>query len=196
MTDPYAVLGVGRNATEDEVKKAYRDLARKYHPDNFNDKTSAEMANEKMQEINTAYDEIMKNLRNGGGSGYSGSTNFADIRQYINIGRLDAAQELLDGVPIERRNAEWYFLNGVVLNKRGWFNDAYTSFATACRMDPNNPEYAQAFRSAQHGRAGFGGGYRGANGPQSDCSSCDICSALCCADTCCECMGGDLIRCC
>ena len=80
MTDPYAVLGVGRNATEDEVKKAYRDLARKYHPDNFNDKTSAEMANEKMQEINTAYDEIMKNLRNGGGSGYSGSTNFADIR--------------------------------------------------------------------------------------------------------------------
>ncbi len=194
MSDPYAVLGIGINASEDEIKKAYRDLARKYHPDNFSDSVSAEMANEKMQQINEAYDQIMNSRRNSGGN--SSTANFSDIRSYIRTGRLDFAQELLDGIPVERRNAEWYYLNGVVLDRKGWFNDAYTSFATACRMEPGNSEYQQAFNSIQRKRGGFGGGYRGAAGTNSNCDACDICSSLICADCCCECMGGDLIRCC
>ena len=78
MTDPYKVLGVSPNATDDEIKKAYRELARKYHPDNYTDTNLAELAEEKMKEVNEAYDQI-QTLRSGKGSGsstYSNNPNF------------------------------------------------------------------------------------------------------------------------
>ncbi len=206
MNDPYSVLGVSPNATDDDVKKAYRELARKYHPDSYADNPLSDLAQEKMQEINEAYDKIMEQRKNGGaksggwnpGSG-SGSSQYSDIRSLITSGRYDDAQELLDGVPLDRRDAEWYFLNGSVLYRRGWFDNAFTSFATACRMDPNNQEYRQALNHVQRQRGGFNnyGGYRGASyGNGGGCSTCDICQGLICADCCCECMGGDLISCC
>ena len=77
MNDPYQILGIPENATDDEVKRAYRDLARKYHPDNYHDNPLADLAQEKMKEINAAYEEITKR-RSGGGrasgasSGYGG----------------------------------------------------------------------------------------------------------------------------
>ena len=72
MSDPYSVLGVSSNATDDEIKKAYRDLARKYHPDNYVDNPLADLAQEKMKEINEAYDTITKQ-RSGGSAGQSSS---------------------------------------------------------------------------------------------------------------------------
>lgn len=200
MKDPYSVLGVSRNATDDQIKDAYRELARKYHPDNYAGNPLSDLAQEKMKEINEAYDAIISERRSGGynGSnsgydGYGGQTDFADIRNLIMSGRLDDAQTLLDGVPIDRRNAEWYFLNGSVLHRRGWFDDAYTNFATATRMDPANAEYRSAFDSINRQRSG--GAYRTAGGT-GGCSGCDLCSTLICTDCCCECMGGDLIPCC
>ena len=160
MTDPYAVLGVSKNATDDEVKNAYRELARKYHPDNYADNPLSDLAGEKMKEINEAYDSIMAERRAGKTSGgtYTGNTggasSFPDVRNLINQGRLEQAQEVLDGVPPQSRDAEWYFLNGTVLYRRGWFDQAFTSFSTASRMDPNNPEYRNAVQNAarQQGR--------------------------------------------
>ncbi len=74
--DPYQVLGVPRNATEEQVKAAYRELAKKYHPDNYADSPLADVANEKMQEVNAAYDAVMKDLKNRSSGGYaSGSQN-------------------------------------------------------------------------------------------------------------------------
>ena len=64
MTDPYKVLNVPSTATDEEIKKAYRDLARKYHPDNYHDNPLADLAQEKMKEINEAYDTIQRQ-RNG-----------------------------------------------------------------------------------------------------------------------------------
>ena len=199
MKDPYEVLGVGKNATDDEIKNAYRELARKYHPDNYTDNPLSDLAGEKMKEINEAYDAIM-NRRKGGKNTYEGnysSSNasaFPEVRSLINQGRLEQAQEVLDGVPPHERNAEWYFLNGTVLYRRGWFDQAYTSFATACRMDPANPEYRNALNRAQHQAGSQYNPYRsyGSGGM----STCDCCSNLICADCLCECMGGDLIPCC
>ncbi len=202
MKDPYSVLGVSKNATDDEIKNAYRELARKYHPDNYGDNPLSDLAGEKMKEINEAYDSIMSHRR-GGKNTYdanyqnTGNTqsSFPEVRSLINQGRLEQAQEVLDGVPIGSRDAEWYFLNGTVLYRRGWFDQAYTSFASAVRMDPSNPEYRNAFNRAQR-QAGtqYNTPYRtyGTGGM----SSCDCCTNLICADCCCECMGGDLIPCC
>ena len=201
MKDPYSVLGVARNATDEQIKAAYRELARKYHPDNYGDNPLSDLAAEKMKEINEAYDAIM-NERKGGyssnssQSNYSGSSasSFPEVRSLINQNRLEQAQEVLDGVPPHMRDAEWYFLNGTVLYRRGWFDQAYTSFATACRMDPSNPEYRSALNRAQ-GQANAGyNPYRSYG--NDGCNSCDCCTNLICADCLCECMGGDLIPCC
>ncbi|MBQ6714301.1 MAG: DnaJ domain-containing protein [Clostridia bacterium] len=203
MKDPYEVLGIGRNATDEQVKDAYRNLARKYHPDNYGDNPLSDLAQEKMKEINEAYDSIMNerkngssNRKNGGSYQSSGPSAFPEVRSLINQGRLEQAQELLDGVPPQSRNAEWYFLNGTVLYRRGWFDQAYTSFVTASRMDPYNTEYQNAVRNAQRQSAGqYNNPYRSYGGASS-CTGCDVCQGLICADCCCECMGGDLIRCC
>lgn len=203
--DPYEVLGIRPNATDDEVKNAYRALARKYHPDNYADNPLSDLAQEKMQEINDAYDAIVRARkagganasagynRNNGYGGSAGSAAYADVRQMIQQNRIMDAQVVLDGVPDYARDAEWFFLKGSVLYKKGWLEEANTHFQTACRMDPNNLEYRQAAYRVTNNRQT--GGYR-TTGTGDGCTACDVCSTLYCADCCCECMGGDLIRCC
>lgn len=202
MNDPYSVLGVSRNATDEQIKDAYKAQARKYHPDNYADNPLSDLASEKMKELNEAYDAIMNERRgktNGKGGNYSSgntSSAFPEVRSLINQGKLEEAQEVLDGVPPGSRDAEWYFLNGTVQYRRGWFDNAYSSFSTACRMNPNNMEYRQALNNAQRQA---GRQYNPYNTPTSyggGCTGCDICQGLICADCCCECMGGDLIACC
>ncbi|MBR4909816.1 MAG: J domain-containing protein [Clostridia bacterium] len=201
MNDPYAVLGVSRDASDEQIKAAYKELARKYHPDNYADNPLSDLAADKMKEINEAYDSIMNSRRGSSGSkssGYNpnGASDFPEVRKLINSGRLEQAQELLDGVPPSGRNAEWYFLNGTVLHRRGWFDEAFTSFVRAAEMDPSNAEYQAAVNNArrQAGRVNNPYGYYGAGGRE--CTACDVCQGLICADCCCECMGGDLIGCC
>ena len=113
-------------------------------------------------------------------------------------GRIADAEQILNGVPVESRNAEWYFLKGTVLYRRGWLEEAKEHFTRACQMDPGNPEYQATLNQAMNQRSGVYGGYNpnmnmnNAGG----CNACDICNGLICADCCCECMGGDLIPCC
>ena len=209
MNDPYRVPGVSPSASDEEIKKAYRDLARKYHPDNYHDNPLADLAQEKMKEINEAYDTITKQ-RAGGSSGnygaYSGSYNsgwnpggnssaggvYSQIRAAINAGQLDRAEQLLDNVDVGDRGAEWNFLMGSLYYRRGWLDEAVRFFRDAARMDPGNPEYQQALNYMQNG----GAAYRGGPGNMMGFNGCDFCSSLLLADCCCECMGGDLIPCC
>lgn len=204
MTDPYKVLGINPNATDEEVKSAYRAMARKYHPDNYANNPLADLASEKMKEINAAYDEITQQRKQSGYSGssssysYAGqqsSSQFADIRRMVQNGRIEDAAELLDGVPANQRDAEWYFLKGSVLYARGWLDQAYRHMSQAVTMDPNNPEYRAALNRMNWQRSG-GMGSPYTTTQTAGCSGCDVCTSLICADCCCECMGGDLIRCC
>lgn len=207
MMDPYKVLGVSPNATDQQVKEAYRELAKKYHPDAYADNPLADLASEKMKEINEAYDTIMNmrrlgyNQGNRYGSSNSGASQFADIRRLINENRTVEAEELLDGIPPQSRDAEWHFLKGSIQYKKGYLDSAYTYFSTACRMNPTNAEYAAALNTLNYQR--MGGTYPGRNGgyrmdatPIVGCSPCDLCCGLMYADCCCECLGGDLIDCC
>ncbi len=209
MKDPYSVLGVSPNASDEEVKKAYRDLARKYHPDNYHDNPLADLAQEKMKEVNEAYDQVTKARAQGGGytggsSGYSSSGNYNRaysnntgaggnnaVRNAINSGNLAYAEQLLNqpGVP---HDAEWNFLMGSLCYRKGWLDEARRYYQTAVSMDPNNAEYASALRYMSMG----GNYYRPANYSRSSMDNCDCCTSLCVADCCCECLGGDLVPCC
>ena len=194
MTDPYSVLGVSRNASDKEIKKAYRDLARKYHPDNYNDNPLADLAQEKMKEINDAYNSIMRSKDADGGfssgSGYSsgGSSTGMRIRSLIQSGDIAQAEALLNAFP--SRNAEWNFLMGALCYRKGWLDDSLRYFQTAVNMEPNNIEYKQALnRMNQQGQPyspyGFGG--RQTARQSGGCDACDCCMAMLCMNMCCRC---------
>lgn len=195
MNDPYSVLGLNRDATEEEVKKAYRELAKKYHPDNYQNSPLAEYASKKMAEINDAYDQIISEKRaskkEGNNEYYNAGTsqktsNYIDVRNLINTGRFQEAEQILNGVPVASRDAEWYFLNGVIMSNKGWLDDAYNSFQTACQMDPSNNEYNAAYNRIKNRRSGNSGGYN-SGGNVICCNPCDICTGLMCADCFCDC---------
>jgi len=204
MKDPYSVLGVSRNATDEEIKKAYRELARKYHPDNYANTNLAEVAEEKMKEINEAYDAVQKQ-RQGGASGSSygsyssytssGTTSFAQVRELIQRGHYSEAELIIDATPAGDRGAEWNYLKGCLLVQRGYYYDALKYIEVACYLDPNNPEYREAKNRMRVRSYGYGTPYRTSRGVN-DAECCSLCANLLCADACCECCGGDLIGCC
>ena len=203
MTDPYKVLGVSPDASDDEIKKAYRELAKKYHPDNYVNNPLSDLAAEKMKEINEAYDKIVSDRRNGYSGGYSSGSSstsgssangFSKAREYIFNGNYAQAESILNSAPMQSRNAEWNYLKGCIAMKTQYYTQAHSYLQRACTMDPSNEEYRAAynqFLSAQRQYGGFNTTRTGG-----DCSTCDICSTLICADCCCEGMGGDLIGCC
>lgn len=211
MDNPYKILGVSENATDDEIKSAYRKLAKKYHPDNYVNNPLADIAEQKMKEINEAYDAINKLRQKGRGSGststnsnsqsgyssyssgnyYSsnGSTSqFYSVRVYLQQKMVNNAEQILDSTPANNRTAEWHFLKGICAYMRGWNEQATNYFTTACNMDPSNGEYKAAYQNITRQQTYNYGGYADqtySNSSQCDC--CDICSALICMDCLCSC---------
>ena len=153
MNDPYEVLGLNRNATEDEVKKAYKTLAKKYHPDvTGNDPAAAK----RMQEINAAYDAIINHKDTGSyyssSSSYGYSSNTADSSDeysvelqaainYINARRYIEALTALSGIPEGKRGAKWYYLSAVAKGYSGDTQGARIDIARAISLEPNNMTY-------------------------------------------------------
>lgn len=193
MKDPYSILGVDAGASDDEVKKAYRDLARKYHPDNYQNNPLADLAEEKMKEINEAYDAVTRMRTGGGSSSYSGGyqsgyrsqsyqsssdPSYARVRQMINAGNLDGAERLLQGAA---KTGEWYFLMGSIAYRRGWLDEARQNYQLACQMEPGNMEYRQALNMMQQG----GYAYRSGGMTGTGCDSMDCCTTLMCMNCLC-----------
>lgn len=216
MRDPYQVLGIPSTATDEEVKKAYRNLARKYHPDNYHDNPLEDLAQERMKEINEAYETIRnqrKAAQSGGQSGYGSGYNpgygagyntgyntgysgaygaaWQRIRLAISQGNLNLAEELLNAQT--DHNGEWNFLKGAVCYKRGWMDEARRYYETAVQMDPGNPEYRQALAMAE----GRSAGYRPAGYSRVTTDGCDDpCTRLCGTMLCCNLLGGGGYFCC
>ena len=195
MKDPYEVLGVPKGATQDEIKKAYRKLAKQYHPDNYVNNPLADLAAEKFKEINEAYEQLSGGHQESYTGSYQqshsgGAGNFAQIRNLINMQRLEEAEALLD--QMGNRPAEWFFLKGTIFMRRGWHTQGLNFIQQAVNMDPRNVEY----RSVLNQYISQTGQYRSMGNMGGNMDACDCCQSLICAECCCECMGGDLIRCC
>ena len=210
MNDPYKTLGVTPAASDDEIKKAYRALAKKYHPDKYRDSDLAELADEKMKEINAAYEQIQKERASGGGrtsgertggassayrsgvdsEGGSGNETYRRIRTSLNSGDIYTAEQLLNSIPSDKRDAEWDFLYGNLLLRKGYYVDAQNYFDRACARDPENSEYRNARENLRRHTEGYNGTYYTTTNKGMGCSACDICTALMCANCLCDCMRG------
>ena len=200
VNNPYEVLGVPRNASNDEIKKAYRQLCKKYHPDSYVDNPLADLAEEKFKEVQAAYDQIMKE-REGGGYSYSatGQTQSSSqetvelqaARNYINNRRFHEALNVLSN--IGNRTAMWYYYSAIANMGIGNNLVAVDHAKQAAAMEPNNMEYVNfanqmQFRGQQYQNMGYGYG-------RQSYGTGNLCCDLWCLDTMCECMGGDLCSC-
>lgn len=197
--DPYKVLGVPSNADWETIDKAHKELVKKYHPDRYVNNPLKDLAEEKLKEINEAYEILKKSHKTNSGT-YSGSYShtsggtgeFSNIRNMINMGKIAEAEATLD--TMANKTAEWFFLKGLCAIKRGWQDRAYSYIQTAVSMDPDNQEYRFYYNQFMT-RANTYRTYGNNSGYSND-NSLDCCLNLWCMDSICECMGGDLISCC
>lgn len=215
MRDPYEILDINKSASRDEIKRAYKKLAKQYHPDQYNDNPLKDLAEERMREVNEAYDYLMKNTTDSFGSNsyntsynnnsshnnssynYNAnnnnhtSNNYQPIRMDLNNGNLHGAEQKLNS--IKTRDAEWNYLMGMLFMKKGWHDSAHNYITTAYNLNPSNIEYRNAFNQLKRQNHTYRQNYYGKQTRDND--MCDLCVKLWCADTFCECMGGDLISC-
>ena len=219
--DPYQVLGVSRGASDEEIKKAYRSLSRKYHPDaNINNPNKA-VAEEKFKQVQQAYDQIMKEKEMGasyGGSGYGsyggfggfGDFGFGGYQQrqstggseyenhlraaanYIQSRHFKEALNVLNAM--QSRNAQWYYYSAIANNGIGNNVMALDHAKKAVSMEPNNMQYRQLLQQLEGG----GMWYRDMQGPfyQQSSGGSDFCLKLCIANLICNCCCGGNIFCC
>lgn len=219
--NPYEVLGITASASDDEVKRAYRELSRKYHPDSYADNPLADLAEEKFKQVQEAYDEIMKMRSQGGSYGYSsysGSTGrsgsyssngsygssgtyntgfngrdndmeLQTVYSYIVGRQYRSALNALNA--ISNRNARWFYYSAIANAGLGNNILSLDHAKQASMMEPSNPEYSSLvsqlqYHTTRYQSNRYGNGLSGIG---------NLCCDLWCADTLCECMGGDLIRC-
>lgn len=209
--NPYKVLGVSENATQEEIRAAYLALVKKYHPDKYTDNPLKELAGEKLKEINQAYEMLTKKPngssqsgnggyssgpyssgRSGGytyqsrpsGAAYTGpnAEEYAHARSLINQNNLNAARAVLDRV--QNHNGEWYYLYGIIYLRQGWYEKARECIRKAYELDPDNAEYRNAYLSLNNAGRTYQSGSYGSPAGSNGTFCCSLCPALMCLDCC------------
>lgn len=194
VQDPYEVLGVPRNASDEEIKKAYRELAKKYHPDrNPGDAEAAK----RMNEINAAYDAIKNGTADanqggygnygyggfggfGGYGGYGGynrsqeRSEYTAAMNYIRYGKFREALTALSQVPTPERDGKWYYLSALAYMSMGDKIQALSHAREAVRLEPDEPEYRRLLEALQSGGTYYSE-YTNRNAPASGCGPCSDC---------------------
>ena len=216
MQDPYKVLGISRDASDEEVKKAYRKLSRKYHPDANINNPNRDKAEEMFKLVQEAYKQIMDE-RSGKIPGRSGSYGYGGFggygqrsdsayenpemqaaANYINTRHFTEAMNVLEN--ISERSAEWYYLHAIANYGLGNNVAAQNDAQTACNMEPDNNRYRQLYQQLSAGGTwyndmGRGYGYEGSpcyegtdspGGGSCGRTAAAVCSTL----ACCTCLGG------
>lgn len=203
MIDPYQVLGVSRNATDDEIKKAYRKLSRKYHPDANVNNPNAAQAEAKFKEVQQAYEQIVREREGGGRSGYGYSyenrgytyqgtgddaVKMQAAANYINNRYYREALNVLSQV--SNRDGRWYFFSALANAGMGNNVQAKEYARQALSMEPDNWEYQNLVNRLE----GLGSWYSDMGSMYGHSMHVDqsYCSKLCIAYTLCNCccMGG------
>jgi molecular chaperone DnaJ len=211
IDDPYKILGVSPDASDEEVKRAYRRLAKQYHPDlHPGDENAAKM----MQKINAAYEQIKnpekaqqsRTSQSYGGYGYdpfggawqrqsyagaSGDQYQQSAYQYILFRRYHEALNVLQNCA--NRNARWYYLSALANHGVGNQVTALEHIRRAVSMEPDNMEYIQTLNRMEQGGAAYrqtAGNYRGFSMNMPSCGSLFLCYVLqlfCCRGRFCCC---------
>ena len=214
MIDPYSVLGVSRDASDDEIKKAYRRMSRKYHPDANINNPNREQAEEKFKQVQQAYEQIMREREQGssyGGSysgfggfdGYSGNSGNAyqdeeSVRRqaaanYIQSGHFREAMNVLQS--LSQRNGQWYYLSSMANMGLGNNVNALSDIREAVRLEPDNMQYQMLLQRMEGG----GSWYREMQNPFGGMPTGgdDYCMKLCLENLACSlcCPGGGVFCC-
>ena len=215
MLDPYSVLGVSQNASDEEIKKAYRRLSRKYHPDANINNPNKEQAEERFKEIQQAYQQIMREREEGssGASGrygnYGGFGGFGgqqrstyedeeSVRRraaanYVQSGHYQEAMNVLSS--LSQKNGEWYYISSMANMGMGNNVKALEHIREAVRLEPGNTQYRMLLNRMEGGgswyetqQGPFGGMPKGGG---------DMCMNLCLANAFCSlCCPGSSVLCC
>ena len=154
----------------------------------------------KLAEIEDAYHEALELLSQGS----EVKDVYAHIAELLKKNDIDGAQTALDN--LSERGAEWHYFQSAVYHGKGWNYEAKAQLEMAINMDPENKKYQETLERMKRHEAGGGASDAGSGDAQRSYDTYDdytrrrtagdCCTTLICADCCCECMGGDLIRCC
>jgi len=211
-TNPFVILGVDKNATQSEILEAYKQKRAYYQAHVFDEGESGAQAASMLNQLDDAYQQAMEMAVESATVTGEGESAYEQVKQAIRSKDIETAQKLLDDMSY--RDAEWHYYQSVVFYEKNWLNDTKKQLEIALQMEPQNEKYQRALDnlkkkidgSRPYDKEGSQGVYN-ADSTQTDRTYtqrdgavadglCTACQALWCADCCCECMGGDLIRCC
>ena len=191
MNEYYKILGISPDATDEDVKSAYKTLKEKYQKDRFLEGEEGNLAAKNLTRLETAYAEIMES-RNF--EKFDNNSNFSDVVGYIKSGQLNLAQDKLDS--FSERNAEWHYLQSVIFYKKNWINESKKQLEIAMEMDPSNAKYKDAYvkfnlksgyqQQFQSGNANYNNVNDRQMGGDSCGSMADCCATWCCMELLCN----------